>query len=193
VEDYADWLAGAVTDAPPPRAVVGHSLGAAVAMELARRRPDLVDGLVLMAAGPRLTFPAGGARRARQDFAAECERAARVWLGSGEPRAAERVVQIMAAAGADTLASDYEACEAFDAGDRLAEIGQPVLVLSGARDPVAPPAAGEALARGLPAATMAVVADAGHLVMLDQAATVNMLLAAYLARLELTLEEGGES
>src|SRR5262249_46343397 len=109
-----------------------------------------------------------------------------------EPRMVERVVRTMADAGADTVASDYEACDAFDATARLAEIRQPVLVISGERDGVAPPALGEALARGLPAASMVVVAGAGSLLMLDEAATVNLLLAAYLTRLELTLDEASD-
>src|SRR5947209_7830364 len=47
--DYAAWVAAEIAETPAPRAVVGHSLGGAVALELALARPDLVDGLVLVA------------------------------------------------------------------------------------------------------------------------------------------------
>ena len=57
LEDLAGALAPAVESLEGPRALVGHSLGGAVALELARSRPALVDGLVLIASGARLPVP----------------------------------------------------------------------------------------------------------------------------------------
>jgi pimeloyl-ACP methyl ester carboxylesterase len=188
VDAYADWLAGSLAEVPAPRAIVGHALGAAIALQLALSHPDLADGLVLLAAGARLPVAEDALARARDDFTAECDRVARASLAREDPRVVARSRDAMVAAGAETLLGDYAACRAFDSRDRLGEVPQPVLVVIGAEDPFAPPSMGEELARGLPSAVMAVVPEAGHLLMLEQAGAVNLLVAGYLARLELTLD-----
>jgi pimeloyl-ACP methyl ester carboxylesterase len=53
--DFADCLAGLVSDRPRPRIVLGHGVGGSIALELVQRRPDLLDGLILHApVGTRL-------------------------------------------------------------------------------------------------------------------------------------------
>ena len=47
----------AVERMDPPRVLVGHSLGGAVALQLAAAAPGVVDGLVLIATGARLPVP----------------------------------------------------------------------------------------------------------------------------------------
>jgi pimeloyl-ACP methyl ester carboxylesterase len=174
---------------PPPRALVGHSLGAAIALAVARDHPDAVAGLVLMGAGPRLPVSDDAVARAREDFSAECERVVRASLADDDPRLRERLLAMMTAAGARALLADYAACVAWDPSPWLEEVRQPVLVIGAASDPITPPAVAAALARALPSALMAVVAEASHLMMVEQAAAVNLLVAGYLARLELTLAD----
>jgi pimeloyl-ACP methyl ester carboxylesterase len=187
---YAEWLAASLPGSvPAPRALVGHGLGAAVALSAAADHPELVDGLVLLGAGVRLAVDDDALSRASEDFPAECERLVRESLAAPEAPLVERAMSAVAAAGAEALVADYTASRAFDAAPRLREVGQPTLVISGAADRLAPPGRGEELVRGLPSALMAIVAEAGHLVMLEQPGPVNLLLAGYLARLELTLDE----
>jgi pimeloyl-ACP methyl ester carboxylesterase len=190
-EDYAAWAAEAIADLPAPRAVIGHSLGGAVALELALARPDLVDGLVLVATGARLPVPDHALERAAADFRAECERVVRASFVSEDERRIERSVEAMMAVGPETLAGDYRACRAYDARERLPGLRVPTLVLSAAEDPLTPVWMGEELARALPAAVMAVIAGASHLLMIEAPRAVNLLIAGYLARLELTLADGG--
>ena len=172
-----------------PRAIVGHSLGGAVALELARRHPDLVDGLVLLATGARLPVPDRIMEGLRADFAAECERVIAASFLAGPSRAAERLREAMHAAGPGALEADYLACAGFDARGALGEVRAPALVIAAGGDRLTPPWLSEELARELPLAQMALVPDAGHAVMAEGAGAVNLLLAAYLARLELTLDE----
>jgi 3-oxoadipate enol-lactonase len=186
--DYAAWAAEEIAAVPAPRAVVGHSLGGAVALELALARPDLVDGLVLVATGARLPVPDHALERVESDFPAECERVVRASFVAEDERRIERSVEAMMATGAETLAGDYRACRAHDARERLAEVRVPTLVISAAEDRLTPVWMGEELARGLPSALMAVIPDASHLLIIEAARAVNLLLAAYLARLELTLD-----
>jgi pimeloyl-ACP methyl ester carboxylesterase len=191
-EDYAAWVAEAIADVPAPRAVIGHSLGGAVAVELALARPDLVDGLVLVATGARLPVPDHALERATADFPGECARVVRASLVGDDERRVERSVEAMMLVGPETLAGDYRACRGYDARDRLPGLRVPTLVISAAEDPLTPAWMGEELARAMPAALMAVVAGASHLLMIEAPRAVNLLIAGYLARLELTLTDEEE-
>lgn len=171
-----------------PRAIVGHSLGGAVALELARRHPELVDGLVLLAAGARLPVPEWVMESLHADFAAECERVLGASFVGGTSRAKERCREAMHAAGPEVLEADYLACRSFDARGGLDGVRVPALVIAAGEDTLTPPWLSEELARELPLAQMALVPGVGHMVMAEGAGAVNLLIAGYLARLELTLD-----
>jgi uncharacterized protein (TIGR00725 family) len=189
VEAYAEWLGARLEEVPAPRALIGHSLGGAIALALALAQPDLVGGLVLVAAGGRLPVREALVASLRDDFPDGCRRFVRDSFAKEEPRLAERSLEMLIAAGPETMLGDLEACQAWDVRDRLGEVRQPVLVVSAADDRLVPVRLGEELARALPSVVMAVVPKAGHLVMLEQPGALNLLVAGYLARLELTLDD----
>jgi pimeloyl-ACP methyl ester carboxylesterase len=165
--------------------LVGHSLGGAIAIETVLARPDLVDALVLVATGARLPVPASAFERLQSDFRAECERVVRASLVREEPEIVEVALSQMLAAGPATLLADYLACADFDVRDRLQEVGVPVLVIAASEDPLTPPWLAEELARGLPDARLVVVAQASHAVMLERGRELDLLLAGFLAQVEL--------
>jgi pimeloyl-ACP methyl ester carboxylesterase len=85
------------------------------------------------------------------------------------------------------LATDPEGyarcCDAlavWDARDEIGGIAAPTLVVSGADDPAAPPAAGALLAERIPNAGHAVLQNARHLASVERAADVNALLREHL-------------
>jgi pimeloyl-ACP methyl ester carboxylesterase len=186
VTAHAEWTARAIGEIPGPRVLVGHSMGGAVAMQVALDHPDLVAGVIVIASGPRLFVPDAALELALSDFAAECERLLRKgwWEPDDATIAAEAA--LIGEVGPETLIADYTACRGFDIANRLGEVRVPVLVVAGARDGLTPPSLGERLAQGLRQALLVVVPDAGHWVMKDHAAAVDLLIAGFLARLELT-------
>jgi pimeloyl-ACP methyl ester carboxylesterase len=144
-DDYARVLS-ANFDGPVD--VVGISTGGSVALQLTIDHPELVRRLVLVASGSRLGT---WGRRAQQELAVE--------IRANHPRAAAARASGMAGAtyssraalGAggwllapthfalrspqDILAT-LQAEDRFDVSDRLGEIGIPVLVVGGGRDPI---------------------------------------------------------
>jgi pimeloyl-ACP methyl ester carboxylesterase len=187
VEALAGALAPAVESLDGPRALIGHSLGGAVALELARTRPELVDGLVLIASGARLPVPDEILDRVRSDPAGERRRLLEAFVADPELPIAREVGTALRECDDAVLAADYAACAAADLRGRLGAVRAPALVIAGGEDRLTPPWLSEELARELPMAQLILVPGARHMPMADADGTVNLLAAAFLARLELTL------
>jgi pimeloyl-ACP methyl ester carboxylesterase len=186
-EALAGALAPAVESLDGPRALVGHSLGGAVALELARTRPELVDGLVLIASGARLPVPEAVLDSVHSDPAAERRRLMEAFVADPDLPISGEVGAALAECDDAVLAADYAACAAADLRGRLAAVRAPALVIAGGDDRLTPPWLSGELARELPMAQLILVPGARNMPMADADGTVNLLAAAFLARLELTL------
>jgi pimeloyl-ACP methyl ester carboxylesterase len=188
VDALAEACADAIASVDGPRVLVGHSLGGAIALEVALREPELVDGLVVVASGARLPVPDAALLRARDDFASEAERLVAGSFADAASPMAGHARAALDACGPATLAADYAACRSVELRGRLAGVRAPALVIAGSDDPFTPPWMSEELARELPQSAMVVVPGARHMPMAEFDMTVTQLIAAHLARLELTLE-----
>ncbi len=176
-------FAAAVDDlaahAPARCAVAGWSLGGQLALEWARRYPQQVSHLLLIATTPvfvtRPDWPHGMTAAAVRDFAAAIVRDPAAMLqrflllqaqGDARARAVARVLQAVLAAkaapAAAILARALYWLEQNDLRAHLGEISQPALVLHGERDAITPPAAGAWLAQHLPRGRLAVIEGAAH-------------------------------
>ena len=187
IGDIGRAMAEALDHVPPPRVLVGHSLGGAAALEVARTRPELVDGLVVVSSGARLPVPEHAMARIREDFGAERDRLLAGFATDPDGAGARAARDAIDACGPGVLEADYAACRTVDLRGRLGGVRVPVLVVAGGDDPLTPPWLSEELARELPQAHMVVIPGARHMPMADAPATLAGLVAAYLARLELTL------
>ncbi len=166
---------------------MGHSLGGAVALEVAVREPELVDGLVLISSAARLPVPDETVARGRERFAEERERLVAGALADPAAPMAAEARAALDAVGPGVLAADYAACRTVELRGRLDRVRVPALVVVGSDDPFTPPWIAEELARELPMSAMVVIPGARHMPMAEFDATVTGLIAGYLARLELTL------
>jgi pimeloyl-ACP methyl ester carboxylesterase len=141
--------------------LVGHSLGAQVAIEAALAWPDKVRALVLVASAPRLTVDPDLARLLRDD-----PPAALAWLADHAlpPRAKPAVRRGFLAAGLvappEVARADYDIVAATDLRDRVARIACPVTWIDGADDRMTP------ATEGRPGEILT-VPDAGHLLPIE--------------------------
>ncbi len=176
IEHMVDQLAAA---APTQCVVVGWSLGGQLALAWARRYPQQVARLMLIAATPQFVsaadWPHGMAPEVFAEFATSLERDTAATLRrflllqtQGDTQARRVARQLEAALalqplpGVDVLAQTLRWLQDTDLRTALPEIGQPALVIHGGCDRIAPPAAGTYLAAQLPRARLALLAGAAH-------------------------------
>ncbi len=186
-EDVAAVLDG-------PAHVVGASLGAAVAIELALRHPDRVASLVLITpfveARPRLLAFADAWRRVASEAAPETVASVIApWLFGdallGDEKARGRTLrglaQTVGRVRPETLARAAAGLAAWSGtrGSDLAKLAVPTLVLAGAEDLLTPDA--DELAAAIPGAKLERIAGAGHALAIDGAEDVSRLLRAHLS------------
>ena len=173
-----------------PAVIVGASMGAAVALEIALAHAGAVRGLVLLA--PML------------ERDARFEAVLRAWCAYDTPQAEPRIrsmlpwllgrellahagkreaaaVALRAMAGRTPAAALHEHADALLAwlGTRTPALGRitvPALVVVGDDDVLTPPAQAERVARELPHARLEVLAGAGHALMIERAEAVNALI-----------------
>ena len=175
-----------------PVTLVGHGMGAMVALEVALRSPARVSGLVLCAGGPVLDAAAVQAWVAPRLQALE--------TGIGMDGLAQIVVPRCIGTGAlpegvrlagHALAQVYpgayrralQALPTFDRGAAaLAGLAMPTLLVAGGQDRCTPPVALQALAQVLPDAAMVLLPHVGHWPQLEDPEGFDGALLDFLAR-----------
>jgi pimeloyl-ACP methyl ester carboxylesterase len=151
-----------------PSVLVGHSMGALVALEAALAWPDKVRALVLVAAAPKMPVDPQLLALLRDD-----PDGATLWLADHglSPRTKPAVRRGFLAAGAaappEVTRADFEIVRAADLRPRLAQIACPIVWLDGADDAIVPGACRE----GRPGSVVS-VPDAGHLLPIEAPAAI---------------------
>ncbi len=193
VPTLAADAAAVIRTGASPAHVVGASLGAAAALELALTQPDLVRSLTLITpfvtATPRLLAAVTAwCRIAAEASPATLARCLAPLLFSeallGDDALRERTLRGLAAvctrvpaATLERMAAGLSAWSGTRAKD-LARITAPTLVLAAGADLLTP--GGEAIAHEIPGARWVVVPDAGHALAVEAAAETGAALLAWL-------------
>ncbi|NMM75834.1 alpha/beta hydrolase [Acidovorax sp. SRB_14] len=172
--------------------LVGHGLGAMLALEVALRHPARVRRMVLCAGGPPLDAAAVrdwvAPRLQALDAGHGMEQIAQTLVPQGiGPGALPEGVRLASHAMAQVHRATYRrALQALVAFDRraaaLSRLHLPVLLLGGAHDRCTPPEALQALAHVLPDARHASLPQVGHWPQLEDPDGFDAALLDFLAR-----------
>lgn len=181
ISSYGDWLISFLDAAELEQAIlVGHSMGGAIALDVALRHRARVAGLGLVATGARLRVVPAILDGVLQNKEGAVRLICDVAFG---PEAPEEMVRLgrrqMDTIPAEVLHGDFGACDAFDVMTRLAEISAPALVVCGTQDQLTPLKYATYLRDNIPSATLHIVEGAGHMVMVERPQTVVRALASF--------------
>ena len=179
VSEMADWVACFLEAAGVDKAaLIGHSMGALVAIEAAARVPGLVGALALLGVAESMPVHPDLLEAARQndpvaarlitswghagDAKVGGHPAPGLWMVGGATRLLERNRP-------GTLHADLKACADYGSvALAAARVACPTILVLGAADMMTPCAKGEALAGAIEGAITVVLPGCGHMVMIER-------------------------
>ena len=191
VEEYAETVAGLLEALHTgPVLVVGHSLGGAVAMALAARRPETVTGLVLVASCAKLPRVDATRERWLACLPGPLRRVLFLWTAqkllfsaAAPSHAVSLGMQELRSCRAETVVEDVHAAQAMDLTRQARALEVPTLILCGSRDRLTPPALSEHLSGLIPRSGLHIIEGAGHMVLLEAPERVNQEILGFAASL----------
>ena len=163
--------------------LAGHSMGGAVALQVALARRELLKGLILIATAAYLdtlaltpdillwavaTLP----HKFKGMFFSD--------LVTNEALAIAR--DDVRRCSLETVLGDFAACRGFDFRGRLKQIDLPTLILCGADDLITPVRYSERLHREIPGSALVVIDKAGHMLPLELPQRVNAAIREFVRK-----------
>ncbi len=174
----ADWVPGLMDGAGVKEAMlIGHSMGALVALECAVRHPQRILGICLLGASEKMPVHPDllDAAKKNEPFAYElvCSwgHGRRGHIG-GAPVPGMSLMggglSLMASVRKDALGAGLKACHEYSSGkDTAQKVHCSSLVITGAEDRMTPSSKGRELAGLIPECNLEVLPHCGHMMMLE--------------------------
>jgi pimeloyl-ACP methyl ester carboxylesterase len=154
--------------------LMGHSFGGAIVQEYARLYPEKLKGIILVATGTG--FKLSQSYRELHARGIDVKNLG----GSDIPQPIRQGYEMLKKVSGPALHADLLAAGAFDSTTWISSINVPALVVWGSADYITPRELPEALAAGLPNATFQVIANAGHVLMVEAVETFNAAVAEFM-------------
>lgn len=181
VEAYADAVADFLAALRTgPVFVAGHSLGGAVALALAGRRPDAVRGLILLSSCAKLERSDSWAEHLLSYLPGPLRKvlffmmARKLLFAPGASELAVRLgMQELVACRAETILRDLQAAKTMDLTEQARGLDVPTLIMCGRRDTITPPRLSERLHELIRRSRLTIVEGTGHMLILEAPEGVN--------------------
>jgi len=176
VEKYVNLLKNFMGElGVAPAALVGHSLGATVAVKFAVADPDRVTKLMLV------SLPVTGEAINRRPFTVgSTSRLGRLLGGSRWPVNHEEVLVEVEKASESIIALTVQACAEMDLRENLRQIEVPLLAVYGEKDNLVDPAQTKLLEDTASNIRSITLPESRHFPMLDEASKFHRLLRDFL-------------
>lgn len=163
-----------------PVITAGHSLGGAIAIALAVRRPDAVRGLVLLSSCAKFPRVDGPGERFLAYLPGPLRKivffsmAKKILFASGTPSGSLSLgMQELRSCRPETILKDVQAAKTMDLSEQATRLEVPTLILCGSRDRLTPPALAERLNELIPGSRLRIIDGPGHMLLLEVPERVN--------------------
>lgn len=172
ISSYADLMVEFLASLGQYQAVfIGHGMGGAIALEMAIQHPVHTAGLGLISTGayvgvnPQMLESFSNPLTLENALYSYQQKA---FCQSTPPAVVDQCLKSMRNTRSSVLAADWAAVSQFDQRERVHQITAPAWVIVGAKDKLTPVNYAHFLAGSIPAARLQIIAEAGHMVMLEQ-------------------------
>jgi pimeloyl-ACP methyl ester carboxylesterase len=180
IEEMAEWIPELVIAAGLEKAsLVGHSMGALVALECASRFSEIISSVCLIGSAakmpvhPLLLDKSLKGDQLAYDLVTSWEHGPTGHFGNPPVPGMSLLggaQSLLNSAPKGALGFDLAACNNYQNGMNAAsKIRCPVLCLSGSKDKMSPSFEGMKLAEAIPDAKFHIIEDCGHMIMLEKA------------------------
>lgn len=189
---YRAWLAEVIEEGESGSVhLVGHSMGALIALATAATRPDLVRSVSLLGVSARMQVHRDLLDAAKRDDHLAFELVA-AWSHSRRAHAGGHptpglwmmgsTLRLLEQSRPGVLYNDLAACDAYEGGiEAAAKVRCEMLFLLGEDDVMTRPAAAAPLIEAAPWSLTVILPGAGHMAMVEQPDAVIDALAGFLA------------
>jgi len=183
ISAYAQWVRLASERLFPSSvfALIGHSMGGAIALELAAGSLNGLQALVLVGTGARLGVTPiifTMLRENPDDFFHTIDRTA--FSDRTSPQIRDRFIAVARACPLPTVSKDFKACDRFNTCENLHKIKVPTLILCGEQDLLTPVKYSKYLHEGIFNSSLTIIPEAGHMVMSEQPELLNRAIETFL-------------
>jgi pimeloyl-ACP methyl ester carboxylesterase len=182
IKDYCVWIKNLleVLELNDP-ILIGHSLGAAIALQFAVDHPGEISGIVCLGGGMKMPvnpFFLDFLKTNPTQMPAEITELICKYSLAKENRSRLSAVlqKSISQSKVDILYGDLSACNELDLTGEAEKIKVPVLIICGAGDKMTPPDLSRELAAKIKGAGLEIIAGAGHMVMIERPEEFNIFL-----------------
>jgi len=182
IAGYSTWLAEVLKRCFQSQVIlVGHSMGGAITMQLAKDHPELVKGMVLLATGPRLKVAPQFLDGIKNDFENTIKLLMKyAYAKDVDQNTLKAGIDLMLSTGKDTAFNDFWACDNFDIEGEIHKITLPCLIMVGDQDKLTPPDLSISIFQKLRESRLVKLHKVGHMLMLENPKKVNREIEAFL-------------
>jgi pimeloyl-ACP methyl ester carboxylesterase len=188
IADYAADVMAFTEVVGIKRAVIaGHSMGGAIAQQVALARPSNLAAIILLGTGAKMPVSNLILDGLLTDFPKTVDLITKyAWHKEAADVFTSVARQHILDTGPLIVHGDYTACNNFDFRDRLAAMSTPTLIIGGDTDKMMPLANSQFLADHIPQAQLVTIANAGHYMMTEKTASVSKAIVRFLNSLSLS-------
>jgi pimeloyl-ACP methyl ester carboxylesterase len=198
VRDYCVWIKKLLAELDWKRAVlVGHSLGAAIALQFAISHPEEIAGIVCIGGGMKMPvnpFFLEFLQTNPPEMPAEIINLICKYSLAKENRSkfSAPLQKSLSQSSVEVLYGDLLACNDLDLTREAGKISVPALIICGAEDKMTPPDLSRQLAASVNGAKLEIFEGAGHMVMLERPAEFNESLDKFATSISARFPEKAE-
>ncbi len=187
ITEYAQAVSEFLGDIEAPNPVpCGFSLGGAIAQQLLMDFPQLYSAGILIGTGVQMKVGPIIFETIENDFSEFVDMLCKLAASKiTNPEKIRFFKEELSKSNPHVVGGDFRACDHFDAGEKLASIEVPVLIITSEDDILTPAKFGDVLEDKIQNTQRVHIMDAGHLMAIEKPEEINLAIIKFMDKCDL--------